>query len=146
MDPPANPPSDTSTPMNLEGVDFSNVLAAAMKQVEEENNKKKQTTNQESNATSPPSSVNVNLSSIPTISSVNIPTTPQAITPLDKLKSDLQSWINSHPAALLAIINVKAEEFSMEFTIGPQHVPFQVIFNDSWKPMVSISKTTVTCD
>lgn len=78
----------------------------------------------------------------PAAAKISLPLFPQA--PQDefeKAKSEIAAWITANPLVQLVMTGMRKDEHIMEFTVGPSSAPFQVIFNENWRPMVRACAT-----
>lgn len=56
---------------------------------------------------------------------------------LVKLQEDIKSWCRFNRSLKLQTTSVSADQYAINFTIGPANWPFKILFTEEWKPMVS---------
>jgi hypothetical protein len=54
-----------------------------------------------------------------------------------KIKREIETWKNENTYVDLQLVSLNAQNFEAQFTVGPDHLRFQLFFNENWQPMVS---------
>eukprot|EP01113_Clastostelium_recurvatum_P029099 TRINITY_DN3512_c0_g1_i2.p1 TRINITY_DN3512_c0_g1~~TRINITY_DN3512_c0_g1_i2.p1 ORF type:complete len:1140 (-),score=254.19 TRINITY_DN3512_c0_g1_i2:51-3470(-) len=84
----------------------------------------------------------VHASNAPT-TNVNAPANPlNAHAGLNSLRASVQQWQRDYPTTELTLVNLQENDFmaSLSIKIADQVCPFQVIFDENWRPMLISSE------
>lgn len=61
----------------------------------------------------------------------------------EETKTEFVKWKKENTAVDVNLLAVHEDRLQAEATIGPDYLPFQVLFNDCWKPMVLMKAVCV---